>query len=576
MFQNDDEKSSTSLHSLRKSYKYAKSTYKVGKIIIKKVLLSKLGIIIIGVFLMIFLVLSPFIAIFDFAASGDLDGSGDISKIDQDIQKKYQAAAKRANPKVRSDSAEENKYLLKWGMIYAVDVFSRESGAPPIVKNTDNSNYKYKPDIENELPYNDLDLMAEKLAPKFSYQTGKTTIKTVTKEKVKKVNPDGSIAFVTQTKTDVKTQKVILLKSADTVQGTYQYTYEDQTTKSKRGNSTVTITTPVVSKVDYKKDNSRLDNIIKEYTRTDKVTDDNREMVIELARTAGIGDSDLGFLIDEPLLVNTNVAGIDISSLPEEWGKAFITAGKKYNVDYSILIAIAFVESSFNPNAVGPPNPSGELARGMMQFLPSTWSVFGVDGDGDGKADIFNPIDAIYTAAHYLHYLQIDKDPEEALYHYSGGSHAYAQRVLGLARSIAVNGANGEYMWPVPTSTTISSPFGVRINPIDGTKEYHKGIDIAAPCGIPIYAASSGKVIASGPASGFGDWIVIDTGGGVTNIYGHMFAKDLLVSVGNRVKKGQLISRVGKNGEATGCHLHFQIEVNGTPVNPLNYLNVSF
>lgn len=574
MFSYGDEDDQSSRYG--RKMKMAKSAYKVGKKIIKKVLSTKLGLFLLAGFLVIFLVLSPFIAIFDFASSGDLDGSGKISKIDQDLQEKYQAAAKRANPKVKSDSAEENKYLLKWGMIYAIDVFSRESGAPPIVKHTTDPNYAYKPDPENELPYNDIDLLAEKLAPKFVYQTGKTTIKTVTKEKVKKVNPDGKTVFITKTKTEVKTKKVTLLKSAETVQGTYQYAYENQTTKSKRGNSTITVTTPVVSKADYHKDNSRLDDIIKEYTRTDKVTEDDREMVIELARTAGIGDSDLGFLIDEPLLINTDVASIDISSLPEDWRQAFIDAGKKYHVDYAILIAIAFVESSFNPNAVGPPNPSGELARGMMQFLPSTWSAFGVDGDGDGKADIFDPIDAIYTAARYLHYLQIDKDPEEALYRYSGGSHAYAQRVLGLAQSISVNGGSGKYMWPVPTSTTISSPFGLRINPIDGSKEYHKGIDIAAPCGTPIYAAAPGKVIASGPASGFGDWIVIDTGGGVTNIYGHMFAKDLLVSVGDHVKKGQLISRVGKNGEATGCHLHFQVEVNGKPVNPLDYLNVSF
>ncbi|WP_067694634.1 peptidoglycan DD-metalloendopeptidase family protein [Nocardia jejuensis] len=118
----------------------------------------------------------------------------------------------------------------------------------------------------------------------------------------------------------------------------------------------------------------------------------------------------------------------------------------------------------------------------------------------------------------------------------------------------------GSRVWPVaPGSYEISDVFGSR----GGS---HKGVDLAAPAGTPIYAAMDGVVAESGPASGFGEWIVLDhndNGAQVGTVYGHMYAQDLLVHAGDQVKAGQQISRVGSNGESTGAHLHFEVYLDG-------------
>lgn len=132
---------------------------------------------------------------------------------------------------------------------------------------------------------------------------------------------------------------------------------------------------------------------------------------------------------------------------------------------------------------------------------------------------------------------------------------------------------DGQFTWPVPASSNITSQFGNRPKPTAGASTNHKGIDISAPFGTPIVAAASGKVIASGPASGYGNWIKIDHGNGLTTTYGHM--KTLYVSTGKQVSAGEKIALVGSEGVSTGPHLHFQVEVNGTAVNPLTYFNKS-
>lgn len=98
----------------------------------------------------------------------------------------------------------------------------------------------------------------------------------------------------------------------------------------------------------------------------------------------------------------------------------------------------------------------------------------------------------------------------------------------------------------------------------------HAGIDIGADMGTPIYAPTGGKVISSGPASGFGKWVRIEHGGGKVTVYGHIHSS--AVSVGDTVKKGEKIATVGSRGQSTGPHLHFEVRVSGTPVDPLRYL----
>ncbi len=133
--------------------------------------------------------------------------------------------------------------------------------------------------------------------------------------------------------------------------------------------------------------------------------------------------------------------------------------------------------------------------------------------------------------------------------------------VSGAPSGSAVSIARG-FQWPA--RGTLRSRFGWR------WRRHHDGIDIAAPYGTPIYAAKAGRVIFAGWYYGYGRTVILDHGNGVSTLYGH--ASRLLVRVGDRVEAGQLIARVGSTGYSTGPHLHFEIRVNGRPLNPLKYL----
>lgn len=126
----------------------------------------------------------------------------------------------------------------------------------------------------------------------------------------------------------------------------------------------------------------------------------------------------------------------------------------------------------------------------------------------------------------------------------------------------------GIYMWP--TSGPITSPFGWRTHPIFGTQRFHTGIDIGADYGDAVVASDGGVVIYADWMGGYGKAVIIDHGGGISTLYAHN--SELLVSEGQKVYKGQQISRVGTTGYSTGPHLHFEVREGGSPVNPLNYL----
>jgi murein DD-endopeptidase MepM/ murein hydrolase activator NlpD len=155
---------------------------------------------------------------------------------------------------------------------------------------------------------------------------------------------------------------------------------------------------------------------------------------------------------------------------------------------------------------------------------------------------------------------------------------AEEQESARIAPMLRAHKGSGKYhgamAWPVPGYYTITSPFGWRTHPILHTRIFHAGIDISGRGvnGAAIVAAGSGKVIWTGARGGYGNCVMIDHGNGVVTVYAHQQSGGIRVSVGQHVSKGQRIGTVGSTGMSTGPHLHFEVRVNGTAVNPNNYL----
>lgn len=121
-----------------------------------------------------------------------------------------------------------------------------------------------------------------------------------------------------------------------------------------------------------------------------------------------------------------------------------------------------------------------------------------------------------------------------------------------------------------PTRGWVTSSFGFRKSPFTGSREKHEGWDIASRTGSPIRASADGIVVAAGRDSGYGNLIEIDHGYGLVTRYGHNSKH--LVKVGDRIKRGQLVALVGSTGRSTGPHLHYEVLLNGVPVDPQNFI----
>ena len=130
----------------------------------------------------------------------------------------------------------------------------------------------------------------------------------------------------------------------------------------------------------------------------------------------------------------------------------------------------------------------------------------------------------------------------------------------------------GVMAWPIAKSGTyITSAYGVREHPIQGVIKQHTGIDIGnAGFGAPVIAAADGIVTMAGYYGGYGNCVIINHGNGISTLYGH--GQKILTEVGKEVKKGDLILEVGSTGNSTGPHLHFEVRINGSCVDPMPYL----
>lgn len=130
--------------------------------------------------------------------------------------------------------------------------------------------------------------------------------------------------------------------------------------------------------------------------------------------------------------------------------------------------------------------------------------------------------------------------------------------------------SGGIMAWPVPGYTRITSEFGMRLHPILHVYKLHTGIDIGAPMRANFIAAADGVVIKAEMNSAYGNMVLIDHGGGISTLYAH--GDEIVVKVGQEVKRGDIVLKVGSTGYSTGPHAHFEVRVNGECVQPLNFL----
>ena len=148
--------------------------------------------------------------------------------------------------------------------------------------------------------------------------------------------------------------------------------------------------------------------------------------------------------------------------------------------------------------------------------------------------------------------------------------------LLAVTFSVVPCGAAGDSRSPAampsiwPVAGAVTSGFGWRLSPIDGSHEWHQGIDIAAETGTPVVSAANGQVLQSGWSESYGYIVHIDHGNGLATVYGHN--SSLVVGTGEKVRMGQVIAYAGSTGRSTGPHLHYEIRINNTAVDPWTYL----
>lgn len=262
-----------------------------------------------------------------------------------------------------------------------------------------------------------------------------------------------------------------------------------------------------------------------------------------------------------------------LTDIPAEYIPIFLAAQEKYGVSWAVLAAVAGEESGFGQSEVyleaGGVSSAG--AVGFMQFMPDTWEEYAVDGDGNGVLDPYNPWDAVFSAARFLAANGFAEDARAALYRYNRSTD-YVDRVLKRAAAYSdVMLPVGRGMWPLPAEyREISSGFGWRLHPVYHSPNLHEGIDIPAPEGTPVLAASDGVVAGAGQEPGYGLVVRVRHAGGAETLYGHL--STFYVVPGQQMAAGEPLGAVGSTGVSTGPHLHFGVYVHGQAVNPEEWL----
>jgi hypothetical protein len=255
----------------------------------------------------------------------------------------------------------------------------------------------------------------------------------------------------------------------------------------------------------------------------------------------------------------------------------------------ALLAAQSQVESGYQVDAI-----SSAGAVGIMQFLPSTWATEGIDGNHDGQVSILDPADAIYSAARLdcnnlaaIHAAGIGGDTTGLmLAAYNAGlgtvlgcrclpaitqTQNYVASIERLAPQLAATPpppaptTAGQLRYPIAVRAVVTQTYGPHAG---GT--FHPGIDLAAPAGTPILAATTGTITYAGWETGYGNYICLAATPTFATCYAHLAT--ITVVGGQPVVAGQQLGTEGTTGDSTGPHLHFEVRRNGTTVDPAPYL----
>ena len=145
------------------------------------------------------------------------------------------------------------------------------------------------------------------------------------------------------------------------------------------------------------------------------------------------------------------------------------------------------------------------------------------------------------------------------------------KQILELAmQGIDTAYIGGELAWPVPGYTRITSKYAMRVHPITGQYKLHTGVDIGAPEGVNFIAVNDGIVTKAERNTAYGNMVIVDHGGGISTLYAH--GSEILVEVGQTVKRGEAVLKIGSTGYSTGPHAHFEVRINGLTTDPLPYI----
>lgn len=253
-----------------------------------------------------------------------------------------------------------------------------------------------------------------------------------------------------------------------------------------------------------------------------------------------------------PLLT---IPGIHFSIYQVLQGDTFFSLAQKFNLQEETL------------RSLNQANDSTEPKVNRRLIIPSKNGIFHTVRSGQGLADIARAYEVSLKEILKVNQKRGDKDihPGEVLY--LSSAFYLSNRDI---RWIVLASLEIKKGFLKPTTGRFADGYGERTHPITGKLAFHEGLDLAPGRGAHVVASQEGEVVFAGIRAGYGRLIILDHENGLTSWYAHL--DKILVKLKKKVKRGELIGKVGDTGRVTGPHLHFEIRLNGVPQNPLLYL----